>query len=311
MKKSSSFNALLLNEGSLQNRWKKNGASFIPRIRKNKFRINFIYLIAVILVVLIVYITLPATRNFSSYRHINTSPQVLTNEIVISNNYNSVYPLSKSILNSHQKTQTFKIGLIADLDTNSKRNSKKDEFSSFFMTGFVTISSIHTTFEFKWDSEVKEIISGYSLKGKLIYYSRAVQILIIFFIAVYLHYFLGRGMELSELVTFNGKLLTFDDRTGIVFEIDSNASTLSPWVILTDGETISQKGFKSEWATVKNAQLFVGSMGKEWTDAGGNFQNVNPMMVKVINVNGEVKTLNWVKNFKALRSAIGIEWPGI
>ena len=115
-------------------------------------------------------------------------------------------------------------------------------------------------------------------------------------------------MELSELVTFNGRLLTFDDRTGIVFEIINDH--VSPWVILTDGETISQKGFKAEWATVKNGQLVVGSMGKEWTNAGGVFENHNPMMVKVISVNGEVKTLNWVNNFKALRKALDIEWPG-
>lgn len=115
-------------------------------------------------------------------------------------------------------------------------------------------------------------------------------------------------MELSELVTFNGRLLTFDDRTGIVFEMGH--SNVSPWVILTDGETISPKGFKSEWATVKNNQLFVGSMGKEWTNAAGVFENYNPMLVKVISVNGDVKTLNWVKNFKAVRSALDIEWPG-
>lgn len=115
-------------------------------------------------------------------------------------------------------------------------------------------------------------------------------------------------MELSELVTFNGRLLTFDDRTGIVFELQNDK--VAPWVILTDGETISQKGFKSEWATVKNQMLFVGSMGKEWTDASGKFENFNPMMVKVISVTGEVKTLNWTRNFKALRSELGIEWPG-
>lgn len=106
-------------------------------------------------------------------------------------------------------------------------------------------------------------------------------------------------MELSELVTFNGRLLTFDDRTGIVFEISND--NVSPWVILTDGESISPKGFKCEWATVKNNQLYVGSMGKEWTNAAGVFENHNPMMVKVITVSGEVKTLNWVKSFKALR----------
>lgn len=115
-------------------------------------------------------------------------------------------------------------------------------------------------------------------------------------------------MELSELVTFNGRLLTFDDRTGIVFEIINDK--VAPWVIVTDGESISPKGFKSEWATVKNNQLFVGSMGKEWTNAGGDFENNNPMMVKVISMSGEVKTLNWVNNYKALRRVLKIEWPG-
>ena len=116
-------------------------------------------------------------------------------------------------------------------------------------------------------------------------------------------------MELSELVTFNGKLYTFDDRTGIVFQVN-NDDTVSPWIILTDGESISQKGFKSEWATIKNHQMYIGSMGKEWTNAGGDFENYNPMMVKVVSTKGEVKTINWVKNFKAIRTAVGIEWPG-
>jgi soluble calcium-activated nucleotidase 1 len=120
--------------------------------------------------------------------------------------------------------------------------------------------------------------------------------------------FSGRGMELSELVTFNGKIMTFDDRTGIVFILSND--TLIPWVILTDGENMSSKGFKSEWSTVKNHQLYVGSMGKEWTNAGGHFENNNPMMVKVVSTKGEVKTLNWVNNYKAIRRAINIEWPG-
>lgn len=84
-------------------------------------------------------------------------------------------------------------------------------------------------------------------------------------------------MELSELVTFNGRIYTFDDRTGIVFELVNDK--VAPWVILTDGETISEKGFKSEWATVKNNQLYVGSMGKEWTNGAGDFENYNPMVI--------------------------------
>lgn len=43
-----------------------------------------------------------------------------------------------------------------------------------------------------------------------------------------------RGMELSELVVFNGKLLTFDDRTGMVFEIINDKAI--PWLLLLDGD---------------------------------------------------------------------------
>lgn len=43
-----------------------------------------------------------------------------------------------------------------------------------------------------------------------------------------------RGMELSELVVFDGRLLTFDDRTGIIYEIANDGAI--PWVLLMDGD---------------------------------------------------------------------------
>lgn len=48
-------------------------------------------------------------------------------------------------------------------------------------------------------------------------------------------------MELSELRVFNGKLYTFDDRTGIVYQIVDNQK-LIPWVLLVDGDGQSMKG---------------------------------------------------------------------
>lgn len=51
------------------------------------------------------------------------------------------------------------------------------------------------------------------------------------------------------------------------------------------------KGFKSEWATVKGEVLYVGSMGKEWTTANGDFENHDPQYVKTITHLGQV-TLN-------------------
>lgn len=51
-----------------------------------------------------------------------------------------------------------------------------------------------------------------------------------------------RGMELSELVVFDGRLLTFDDRTGIIFEI-INEEKVVPWILLSDGDGKSVKHY--------------------------------------------------------------------
>lgn len=110
-------------------------------------------------------------------------------------------------------------------------------------------------------------------------------------------------MELSELVTFNNRLLSFDDKTGIVFEIIDGK--VKPWIILTDGE----KGFKSEWATVKNHFLYVGSTGSPWISKNGSVLNENSLVMQVCKT-GKVKTLNWYNNYAALRKASGFEFPG-
>ncbi|CAK9818887.1 Soluble calcium-activated nucleotidase 1 [Anthophora quadrimaculata] len=119
---------------------------------------------------------------------------------------------------------------------------------------------------------------------------------------------LGRGMELSELVTFDGRLLSFDDRTGVVYFIENEEAY--PWIILMDGNGKNTKGFKSEWATIKNEHLYVGSMGKEWTTPSGEFKHNNPLWIKVVSPRGEIQSLNWISNYKRLRQAINIEYPG-
>ena len=52
----------------------------------------------------------------------------------------------------------------------------------------------------------------------------------------------GRGMELSELVVFNGRLYAVDDRTGVIYEVDLQGGRVIPWVILTDGSGRERKG---------------------------------------------------------------------
>lgn len=70
-------------------------------------------------------------------------------------------------------------------------------------------------------------------------------------------------------------------------------------------------GFKSEWATVKDEHLYVGSMGKEWTTPSGEFEHNNPLWIKIVSPRGEIHSLNWISNYKRLRQAINIEYPGI
>ncbi|GBP46480.1 Soluble calcium-activated nucleotidase 1 [Eumeta japonica] len=194
--------------------------------------------------------------------------------------YNATYPFTSPLISGD--VVTFRIGLVTDLDTNSKSKAKQNTWISYYKKGFLTYSPSKNIVFVTWDNEITTLSSTYSHKG--------------------------RGMELSELIVYDGRLLTFDDRSGMVFEIKNNK--MVPWVILVDGNGQVEKGFKSEWATVKDEILYVGSMGKEWTTAGGEFESWDPMWVKAINIHGEVQHLNWVNQYKAVRSSIDIRWPG-
>lgn len=165
MHKSSSFNSLLGGDG-LQSRWRQtNGTSFIRR--KSKFRFHFVYLVGIFLLILIVYVSLPSSKkNFSGAYMEPTSytPSICVSPI----NYNSTYPLTRPIVNPHNHHTIYRIGIIADLDTNSKRNKAQSSYSSFYKRGYFTVGPKQTTFELKWDPEdSQEIVSGYALKGKL------------------------------------------------------------------------------------------------------------------------------------------------
>uniref|UniRef100_A0A182NQS5 Apyrase n=1 Tax=Anopheles dirus TaxID=7168 RepID=A0A182NQS5_9DIPT len=193
--------------------------------------------------------------------------------------YNHTYPLTSPIVSSG--IHSFRIGIIADLDTNSAL--KKNQWASYYLKGYLSFIPSKRSITVSWDDgDPRPLQSGFALKG--------------------------RGMELSELVVFNGKLLTFDDRTGLVYEVEGEK--VLPWVLLMDGDGRTTKGFKSEWATVKDQVLYVGSMGKEWTTSAGDFETNDPMYVKAVTVHGEVYHLNWINNYKAIRKSIGIESPG-
>lgn len=125
--------------------------------------------------------------------------------------YNDTYPLSPPE-RTPQGTR-YRIGVIADLDTNSQSDKKLTWFS-YMRKGYVLVSQSGDKVAVEWDTDRVVLESHLSEKG--------------------------RGMELSELVVFNGKLYSVDDRTGVVYQIDGNKAI--PWVILPDGDGGVAKG---------------------------------------------------------------------
>lgn len=117
-----------------------------------------------------------------------------------------------------------------------------------------------------------------------------------------------RGMELSWLASFGGLLYTGDDRAGIVYSIENGRA--SARFVLGDGDGRAEKGFKSEWAAVKDGLLYVGSFGKEWSNDKGEILNNNPQWVKIINRHGTITHVDWTRNYEALRKATGFQFPG-
>lgn len=167
--------------------------------------------------------------------------------------YDTRYPLTSPLINSRDHSRTYRLLAVADLDTSSKLESK---FVSYLLDGRLTISDDLKEARVQFDSKPNEVSSQYA--------------------------YADRGMELSELVVFNGKLYSCDDRTGIIYEIKIDQKMAVPWVILVDGDGNSTtKGFKCEWMTVKERKLYVGGLGKEWTTAKGVLVNRFPQWIKV------------------------------
>ncbi|XP_057572000.1 soluble calcium-activated nucleotidase 1 isoform X2 [Hippopotamus amphibius kiboko] len=193
--------------------------------------------------------------------------------------YNDTYPLS-----APQRTAggiRYRIAVIADLDMES-RAQEENTWVSYLKKGYLTLSDSGDRVAVEWDQGHEVLESHLAEKG--------------------------RGMELSDLIVFNGKLYSVDDRTGVVYQIEGSKAV--PWVILSDGDGTVGKGFKAEWLAVKDEHLYVGGLGKEWTTAAGEVLNENPEWVKVVGCRGSVDHENWVSSYNALRAAAGIRPPG-
>lgn len=130
--------------------------------------------------------------------------------------YNKTYPITPPV-----KTKTgisFRIGIISDLDQNSKSTTDPNTWFSLMKRGSLLWMPERNFMSVSWDENTATLVSSLAMKG--------------------------RGMELSELVTFDGRLLTFDDRTGMVFSIEGDQ--VFPWIILMDGNGKNAKGKRVE-----------------------------------------------------------------
>ncbi|XP_045670541.1 galectin-3-binding protein-like isoform X2 [Ursus americanus] len=125
--------------------------------------------------------------------------------------YNDTYPLS-----APQRTPggtRYRIAVIADLDTESRAQEENTWFS-YLRKGYLTLSDSGDKVAVEWD------------KGHGVLESHLAE--------------KGRGMELSELIVFNGRLYSVDDRTGVIYQIEGTKAV--PWVILSDGDGTVGKG---------------------------------------------------------------------
>jgi len=177
--------------------------------------------------------------------------------------------------------------IVADLDKNSRihnENTNSDiEFKSFLFTGKLFESSPRK-YQVSWDDQPIQI------QGKL---NEG-----------------GRGMELSELIIFNNALLSFDDRTGVVYELTKD-NKMVPRHIITEGDGFSTKGMKIEWATVKDDLLYIGSFGKEFTTPNGSHVlHENNFWVSTIDKDGNIQYNDWKGAYTLVRKAVGANFPG-
>jgi|GEM_PF-353408 len=179
---------------------------------------------------------------------------------------------------SSRKALSFAI--VADLDRQSKvKGSKNPTWKSYFKRGLLIPSS--DGYDLQWGDE-EELTSQFGEAG--------------------------RGLELSELVSFGKQLLTFDDRSGIVFEITKNLECI-PRNILMEGDGNQAKGQKTEWATVKDGKLYVGSFGKPFTN-GDEIVNHWNLWVSIIDGNGVVSHEDWTDKYALMQEVTKSSWPG-
>jgi soluble calcium-activated nucleotidase 1 len=110
----------------------------------------------------------------------------------------------------------------------------------------------------------------------------------------------GRGAEFSELTWFGGRLLAFDDRTGLVCEVRGAHHLVPRHILMTGSGDERFKGFKAEWATLCGDQLIVGSHGKKPEES----------WIKSVGRGYQLASHDWQARYAAIRKALGVSEAG-
>ena len=196
--------------------------------------------------------------------------------------------------NSGILRKKFRFAAIADLDQLSKlpTNNGKLKFHSILQPGVLSYSFDRSSRKHSYSLDFEkssQLVSG--------------------------HNEAGRGMELSELTIYNDRLLSFDDRTGAIFELlpskgGDGELSITPRFVISEGNGNNGKGMKWEWATVKDNHLYIGSLGKEYTRLDGSVANRNNLWISIINEHGEIQRIDWTDKYNFIRSQLGASFPG-
>nr|CCA23536.1 soluble calciumactivated nucleotidase putative [Albugo laibachii Nc14] len=247
----------------------------------------------------------PFRSNNATYTDTNTSPgvsSISSSTVAAPSSRSRIPPVP---LYGLTRPDSIGIVLVADLDKKSRDiKSEKLQFISYLQHATVKITKTASSIPQSTSLPEKQlsVVETYAVTwGPKYKFATAMNEA-------------GRGCELSELVWFEHKLLTFDDRTGIMFEIkgyDGRKDVrLIPRNIVMERDGSSAKGQKHEWATVKDGELYMGSIGKEFTDSKGNILGNGFQWIAIMEANGNVRHEDWTGNFELIRKALGAEYPG-
>ena len=195
---------------------------------------------------------------------------------------------------------SFKFAAIADLDKLSKvKDAERPTFHADLLEGTLqhhpsTSDTENQYYTVSFEPSVREIVTHLN-EG-------------------------GRGAEYSELTLFQDRLLTFDDRTGAVIELLNSPDGKATYPITRyvfgegDGDNLSQKGMKYEWATVKgdsgNEELYIGGIGKELQLPNGEVDTKDAMWITIIGPQGQLKRVDWSPQYNFVRKFLGCQLPG-